>query len=158
MLRVTVLEDGRGTTFKLEGKLAHEWVAEAEKAWLALFDSSRQERIVVDLCGVSFVDDHGRDLLVRMHAAGARLVGTGLTVSALIEEVCGEAQSSRSVWLRNVLSLLFLAQAGTAAGSHRIVVLHYARSFSPEQLLYTLPGWLVSLQVHFAAFWKGLLR
>ena len=36
MLRITVLNDPEATRLKLEGKLAHEWVREAELAWAAL--------------------------------------------------------------------------------------------------------------------------
>jgi len=48
-----------------------------------------KEAVVVDLFGVSFVDDPGRELLVRMHSTGAKLIGTGPVTSALIEEICG---------------------------------------------------------------------
>lgn len=89
MLRVTVLNDARGATFKMEGKLTHEWVTEAEKAWTAFSNTPQQERAFVDLCGVSFVDDAGRELLARMHSSGAKLIGMGPMTSALIEEICG---------------------------------------------------------------------
>lgn len=108
MLRVSVLNDSRGTTLKLEGKLAHEWVAEAGKAWSALSEVSSNECVLVDLFGVSFVDDSGRELLAQMHASGAKLVGTGPMTGALIEEICGNAPSSASQWIRSILSVLFL--------------------------------------------------
>lgn len=108
MLRVSVLNDSRGTTLKLEGKLAHEWVAEAGKAWSALSEVSSNECVLVDLFGVSFVDDSGRELLAQMHASGAKLVGTGPMTGALIEEICGNAPSSASKWIRSILSVLFL--------------------------------------------------
>ena len=108
MLRITVLNDARVTTFKMEGKLAQEWVIEAEKAWVAFSNLPHQERIVVDLCGVSFVDDPGRALLVRMHSSGAKLIGAGPMGSALIEEICGERPQRSSKWIRSMLGLFFL--------------------------------------------------
>jgi len=108
MLRITVLNDARVTTFKMEGKLAQEWVIEAGKAWTTFSNIPHQERIVVDLCGVSFVDDPGRELLAGMHASGAKLIGTGPMTSALIEEICGSARPPLGKWFRSALSLFFL--------------------------------------------------
>ncbi|HWC20456.1 MAG TPA: hypothetical protein VG498_25795 [Terriglobales bacterium] len=88
MLRITVLNDDFAITrFKLEGKLAHEWVYEAERTWKALLVSDAGARVVIDLLGVSFVDDSGRQLLTDMHRAGAELVGAGPLISSLIEEI-----------------------------------------------------------------------
>ena len=93
MLRITVLNDDSGSTrLKLEGKLAHEWVYEAEKTWKELPPANENEILIVDLLAVSFVDDDGRRLLTEMHKTGAELVGSGPLISPLIEEI-KEAQS-----------------------------------------------------------------
>ena len=49
MLRISVLNDPEMTRLKLEGKLAHEWVEEAEKAWTALVRMAGSTELVVDL-------------------------------------------------------------------------------------------------------------
>src|SRR5262252_9773502 len=109
MLRITLTDDQKAAIFKMEGKLMDEWVSEADKTWTAFFAAPlRGDHIVVDLCGVSFVDEHGRKLLARMHAAGARLVGSGPMTGALIEEICGEQRQSSRKWIRHILSLFFL--------------------------------------------------
>jgi anti-anti-sigma regulatory factor len=72
---------------KLEGKLAHEWVDEARKAWAAMSEMASEAGIVVDLLSVSFVDDAGHQLLVEMRHAGAELMGSGPLMSALIDEI-----------------------------------------------------------------------
>ena len=156
MLRVTVRNDEQAATFKLEGKLAHEWVAEAEKAWLTLCDTPRQEGIVVDLCGVSFVDDAGRDLLARMHATGAKLVGTSLMTSALIEEICRESRRSSRDWKLSLLSLLLLVQVGGLA--HKNDLFSLVRALFPTRLVCSIPGWFLSLQSLMSVFWKGLFQ
>jgi len=90
MLRITVLNtDPETTRLKLEGKLAHEWVWEAERTWKALPALHQVERLVVDLLAVSFVDDGGRRLLTEMHRAGAELIGAGPLIPSLIEEIKG---------------------------------------------------------------------
>jgi anti-anti-sigma regulatory factor len=154
MLRVTVQNDEQGATFKLEGKLAHEWVAEAENAWLTLCDTPRQGRIVVDLCGVSFVDNAGRDLLVRMYATGAKLVGTSVMTSALIEEICSEARRAGHNWMRSLLSLLFLVQVGAFA--HKNAFFNLVRALFPAGLVYSMPGWFLSVPSIVSVFLKGL--
>ena len=113
MLRITVLHEARGTTFKMEGKLTHEWVAEAERSWTAFSNIPRNECVVVDLCGVSFVDNPGRELLARMHSSGAKLIGTGPMTSALIEEICAEKRPPSRKWIRSALSLFFLLLLAT---------------------------------------------
>ncbi len=87
MLRISVQSGPLTTRFKLEGKLAHEWVGEAQKAWGELDVAKGKRKIIVDLFDVAFVDDAGWQLLAEMHHAGARLVGSGPLISALIEEI-----------------------------------------------------------------------
>jgi anti-anti-sigma regulatory factor len=87
MLRISVLNEAGITRVKLEGKLAHEWVAEARKAWAAMSETSCKTGIVVDLMNVSFVDDAGSQLLAEMRHAGAELMGSGPLISALIDEI-----------------------------------------------------------------------
>jgi len=154
MLRITVQDDERTAAFKLEGKLAHEWVAEAQKAWVEFSSLPRRERIIVDLCGVSFVDDAGRELLVRMHAFGAKLIGAGPMSSALIEEICRESQPSGRKWARGVLGLLFLLAAAALLGGD------VARSLLPigfaGRMICVFPVWLLSLHNYANEPWKGL--
>lgn len=120
MLRISVLNDPSVTRFKLEGKLAHEWVAVAEKAWAALLNISPRSPVVVDLNSVSFVDDPGRDLLAQFHSAGAKLVGTGPWIGALIEEITDDGTNGRfkpGKWTKGILGLLlFLLLATMALG------------------------------------------
>jgi hypothetical protein len=87
MLRITFLNEPGITRMKLEGKLAHEWVDEARKAWAAMSEKGCDAGIVVDLLNVSFVDDEGHQFLTEMRHAGAELMGSGPLMSALIEEI-----------------------------------------------------------------------
>lgn len=84
MLRISTLHEPNVVTLRLEGKVMRDWILEAHRAWLQVFDG---KELIIDLSDVSFVDDSGRKLLAEMHAAGARLIGSGLMISALIEEI-----------------------------------------------------------------------
>jgi anti-anti-sigma regulatory factor len=95
MLRISVLNGSGTTRFKLEGKLAHEWVREAEVAWTAHTALNGKKKVIVDLYDVCFVDEAGHQLLADMHRAGGKLVGSGPMMSALIEEI-REAERAKS--------------------------------------------------------------
>jgi anti-anti-sigma regulatory factor len=93
MLRISVQNGPLTKRLKLEGKLAHEWVGEAEREWAALTAANGEKTVVVDLFDVSFVDDSGWKLLAQMHHAGAKLAGSGPMMSALIEEIEGKEEA-----------------------------------------------------------------
>src|SRR5271169_4429243 len=85
MLRITINTDSETTRCKLEGKLAGAWVAELERSWhTELADSPR---LVVDLAGVSYVDEAGKALLARMHARGAQLIAASCFTKSIVEEI-----------------------------------------------------------------------
>ena len=87
MLRVTVHEDGRLCRLELAGKLGGPWVAETEHVWRS--SSCADKQIEIDMRQVTGIDAAGRDLLVAMHQAGARLVADGVAMTALVEEITG---------------------------------------------------------------------
>ena len=153
MLRKTVRDGERGAAFKLEGKLAQECVAEAEKAWSEFSGLAHRERLV-DLCGVSLVDDRARELLARMHASGAKLVGTGPVTNALIEEICGDSQRRASRWMRGVRSLFF--RLIVSAVPRKEAVLDFVRGMGTGHFAYGIPRWIFTLQSYVAHIWKGI--
>jgi len=95
MLRISVANEPGITRLKLEGKLAHEWVMEARKAWQALSEMKGKTEIVVDLLNVVFVDEAGHQLLGEMRHQDAELIGSGPLMSALIDEI-EEAETTAS--------------------------------------------------------------
>ena len=118
MLKITVVNEEGTTRMKLEGKLAHEWVREAETAWTALLAMTQNAEVVVDLLGVSFVDDEGNKLLAAMRHAGAELMGGGPFMSALIDEI-EDAEIAASEDMEREQPELAPDAAGKAAGSPR---------------------------------------
>src|SRR5215472_15554563 len=98
MLRITVRDQEKKGRIQAAGKIAGPWVAELENAWRSVQAPGRE--IEIDLKDVTCVDDAGRQLLARMHQAGARLVASGVMMRALVEEI---AESGSTV---NKVSLL----------------------------------------------------
>jgi hypothetical protein len=85
MLKITIKTSPVETVFEVEGKLAGPWVQELEGCWREASDSERSVRVM--LCGITFIDDKGRDLLVEMYRHGAELVADGCMNKAMVEEI-----------------------------------------------------------------------
>jgi ABC-type transporter Mla MlaB component len=114
MLRITVHEAGTSWRMQLEGKLAGDWVLEAENTWRSAPVSGKQ--IEIDLTDVTAIDDAGQNLLQAMHQAGARFVAEGVAMTALICEISGTSSpsggcSSRIRRLVCLLTLLLMVPA-----------------------------------------------
>ena len=84
MLRVT-LQAHETLTLKLEGKISGPWVGELEKCWNRAKIASHNSAMRVDLTDVTFVDDQGKDLLVRMANAGTEFTVADPMIANLID-------------------------------------------------------------------------
>jgi len=89
MLRIRVEDQPKTTTFYIEGKLAGDSVEELRRIWTAARTDSPEKETLIDLCAVRTVDATGKKLLCQMYHWGAKLAGSGLCMSALIEEITG---------------------------------------------------------------------
>lgn len=87
MLRVTTRVDGDRVVLKLEGKLSHAWVREADASWRSVQASASGRAIAVDVCDVYAIDDAGRELLTRMHRAGVELRARGFVMREVVREI-----------------------------------------------------------------------
>ena len=85
MIRITAQQESSTTRLFLEGKLAGRCVDELDKCWQAC--PTDEVAVLVDLTNVSFVDDHGKDLLTRMHNRGIKLFSKSVMTKCLIEEI-----------------------------------------------------------------------
>ncbi len=90
MLRVTEEETSDGMVIKVEGRLAGELVNEVERTWNKVSPAGRGEHVVVDLCGVTFIDAQGKKLLRRMHREGTQFRCCGPDIRATIETIKNE--------------------------------------------------------------------
>ena len=111
MLRISKLNRPDAVTLQLEGKVVRDWTSEVRRIWLGI---SGGTKVIVDLTEVWFVDEHGRELLEQMYAGGAKLVGSGPMIAALIEEIQSERPAAKQGRLQQAqlfLSGLLLALA-----------------------------------------------
>ena len=67
--RVSLQEQPEKLVMKLEGKMVGPWVTECRQAWTKLLSSLSTKKLALDLCGVTFVDEPGLELLREIYRA-----------------------------------------------------------------------------------------
>jgi len=85
LIRITCNKESAVTRLVLEGKLSGACVDELAKCWLQVLSS--QSDLLIDLTSVSFIDDRGKQLLMRMHENGTKLVSTSLMGKCVIQQI-----------------------------------------------------------------------
>ena len=91
MLRVTIQESPQSVTLILEGRLTGPWIREVERAWSAAADATSGRKLVVDLAGVSFVEEEGKNLLRRIFERGGELrANNDVLTKAIVEAIQGK--------------------------------------------------------------------
>jgi len=94
VIRITQRREHREWRLIVEGTLSGVWVEELEKCWPDQGTSPRDQPMIVDLSGVTYIDDKGRKLLARMFRGGAELRANGVMTKGIIEEITAEDASS----------------------------------------------------------------
>src|SRR5438045_3066296 len=92
MLRVTTHKKSGKVLLTIEGRLAGESVATLEQCWRELRSASPTEKFNVDLCGVSFIDAAGKNLLKEIYRQGGHLVAQGCLNQATVKEITAQAE------------------------------------------------------------------
>ena len=90
MIRISDTRIGSKARLLVEGTLAGDWVEVLEKSWLEARASRNGKPMRIDLSGVTWIDDKGRELLRRMLQDGAELWATGIMNRAVIDELIEE--------------------------------------------------------------------
>lgn len=90
MIRISEIRKGSKQRLLVEGTLAGDWVEVLEKSWLEAQASRNGEPMRIDLSGVTWIDDKGRELLKRILQDGAELRATGIMTRSVIEELIEE--------------------------------------------------------------------
>ncbi len=94
--RATVQEDSERFIMKLEGKIVGPWARECRRAWLALASSLSTKKLALDLCGVTFMDEAGLELLREIYrATRAEVVASSPLTKHFAEEVTRSAKDGK---------------------------------------------------------------
>jgi hypothetical protein len=91
VLRITINEEAAEVMLKLEGRIVGPWTAELDRSWHSLGPSLNGRKLAVDLRGVSYIDQKGREILAEMYRkTGAQFQAD----TPLTEYFAQEARSS----------------------------------------------------------------
>src|SRR5579864_882371 len=96
MLRITTQKKRGKTVLSVEGRLAGPLVGTLEQCWRELHGTSPNEKVHVNLCGVSFIDSAGRVLLKEIHRQGGELIAEGCLNQAIVEEIVKSEKVTKS--------------------------------------------------------------
>jgi outer membrane protein len=94
MLRITSEKKKGKVVLTVEGRLAGPWVSTLEQSWRDARAAAPNEKVSVNLCGVSFIDPAGKTLLKEIHHQGGQLLAEGCLNQAIIREI--SRQGSRT--------------------------------------------------------------
>jgi ABC-type transporter Mla MlaB component len=87
MLRVTRTEESEGTCFKLEGRLAGNWVDVVEQSWRHRSRECAGAPCFVDLSALTYVDTRGMELLTAMYRSGIDFRASGCLAKGIVEQI-----------------------------------------------------------------------
>jgi len=86
MLKITTHRSDDSTRITLEGRLVGPWIEELERCWREAEQTAAGRRLIVDLTGVTFVEQEGKALLTRIYQAGAELIASGCCMRSIVED------------------------------------------------------------------------
>ncbi len=87
MLRITTIDNGPTTTFRLEGRLVGDWVAELERCCISIKTADPTRKLEIDMSDVEFIDEKGEALLERWYLDGAELYGGDTFIESIIARI-----------------------------------------------------------------------
>lgn len=96
MLRITTEKRSGKISLTVEGKLAGPWVVALEQSWRdARSHAGPEDRLSVNLCGVSFIDAAGKAALREIYSQGGKLVAEGCLNQAIVREISAKESGSK---------------------------------------------------------------
>ncbi len=88
VLKITRTETPTEEKWILQGRLVGSWVSELRRSWKEAHRADNNQRCIVDLNEVTFIDKKGERLLRAMSKKGAQLLATGIYIKYVLEHRC----------------------------------------------------------------------
>jgi anti-anti-sigma regulatory factor len=92
MLRIVIRSTEDQDRWILEGRLAGQVVEELTASWKRAVSQEPRRRRVVDLVGVTFVDEYGEEALVEMKIDNAEFAVRGVYMKSLLAGLSGHCE------------------------------------------------------------------
>jgi len=87
VLKIDITETATELRWTLQGRLVAPYVRELRKSWNAAHQSGKGRSRLVDLNDVTHIDESGEKLLRAMAREDVQLIGNGLFIKDLLEEL-----------------------------------------------------------------------
>lgn len=87
MLKITTFDTPAEQRLVLEGKLTELSSAELESAWKKAQAERQGRKCVVDLNGITVIDQYGKRMLTAICTDGARFIAQGVASAHLVKEI-----------------------------------------------------------------------
>lgn len=87
MMKITADSTDRSIIVKLEGTLTTDWVKELLVYWHETFVYEKRRSRLIDLRGITFIDEAGKALLALLHRDGAELIADDLLIKSIVDEI-----------------------------------------------------------------------
>ena len=95
MIRISQIREGSQPKLIVEGVLSDDLVDALETTWLEVQSQLNGARLRVDVSGLTYVDDKGRDLLARIMQSGAEVRAAGIMNRTIVNEIAKEIEDAR---------------------------------------------------------------
>lgn len=94
LIRITQTDNDHESRLLVEGTLSDGWVESLEACWVRSKAESRRRPVRLDLSSVTYVDDKGRELLMRMMRDGVDFYRMGILTREVIGEITADFDSN----------------------------------------------------------------
>jgi hypothetical protein len=82
---------------RLEGKVVGPWIQECRRAWQVVREELGSKKLLLDLCGLTFVDESGTRLLREIHrASGAEILANSPLTKYFAERIMQEPDETEN--------------------------------------------------------------
>ena len=95
-MKVTIHNEPQAVTLKIEGRVAGAFVPELRRAWDNLLPSLNARKLIVDLCGTTFLDADGMQVLAEIcNKTAAEFVATSPLTKYFAEQAMRHVGTNR---------------------------------------------------------------
>ncbi len=95
MIRITETRDGSQPELIVEGTLSDGWTDALETSWVEAQSRLNGKRLLIDLSGLTYVDEKGRALLARIMESGAEIRAAGIMNRTVVDEIAQQIEAAR---------------------------------------------------------------
>jgi anti-anti-sigma regulatory factor len=92
MLRITITTTAAEERWTLQGRLVAPWVDELKASWKKAHRTAQEQRCIVNLDEVTFIDKSGERMLRSMSNQGAQFVASDVCMKHVLDRIKGKSK------------------------------------------------------------------